>query len=59
MSCKRLVLELELTFDGDYYDLDELATVAEWWIEGGFEDRDDLVGWSIKASRAEVIDPGV
>lgn len=40
----RIVLDLH--FEGDYYDEDERAGMATHWIDGGLDDRSDLVGWT-------------
>ena len=48
MSEKIVVLTITARFVGDYYDASEVAGVLEEWIDSGLEDRDDLVGWTIR-----------
>jgi hypothetical protein len=50
MSKTRKVVTVEViaTFEGDYYDAGECPRVLEYWIDGGFEDRDNLRGWKVK-----------
>ncbi|MFI6512881.1 hypothetical protein ACIBCT_35215 [Streptosporangium sp. NPDC050855] len=38
---------VNLRFEGDYFDPDELVDVASGWIYAGLEDRDNLVGTKI------------
>ena len=47
VSRKRATLTVEVTFDGTYYDLSEIVSVAEDWIHAGLEDRDDVRGVTI------------
>lgn len=50
MSRKTVRLAVEVVFDGDYYDADEVITVSRMWIDGAFEDRDDVVPYSVKVN---------
>lgn len=45
---KVVKLAITLTFEGDYFEADECAGVAENWIDSGLDDRDDLRGWAIE-----------
>lgn len=40
-------LELTVRFDGDYYEPDQLVDVCDSWIEHGFCDREDLLGYTL------------
>lgn len=53
MSSKRVVMVLELRFQGDYYDASEVAGMAENWIDSGLNDRDNLRGWRVVTSATE------
>lgn len=45
---------LELNFQGEYYDVSDLTDAAEGWIDSGLTDRDDLRGWRVVTSAAEI-----
>ncbi|MFJ1700357.1 hypothetical protein ACIOHC_35800 [Streptomyces sp. NPDC088252] len=45
---KVVVLSVTATFEGDYYDASECPAMLECWIDRGFEDRDNLRGWSVE-----------
>lgn len=45
MSWKAVKLQVDVVFDGDYYDADEVIGVCAVWIDGAFEDRDDVKSW--------------
>ncbi|MFD4858472.1 hypothetical protein [Streptomyces atratus] len=44
---KVVVMTVTATFEGDYHSASECPGMLEGWIDGGFEDRDDLRGWSV------------
>ncbi|MFH9606815.1 hypothetical protein [Streptomyces sp. NPDC017448] len=46
---KVVVVGIVATFEGDYYDKDECPSVLEGWIDSAFCDRDNLIGWQVKA----------
>lgn len=50
---KRVLMVLELNFQGDYYDASEVAGMAENWIDSGLTDRDNLRGWRVVTSATE------
>lgn len=50
MAEKTIKLVVEVTFDCDYYDPDELADVTSGWLRSALYDRDDLVESSIMIS---------
>lgn len=39
---KRIVVEVNLEFFGDYYDLDDCENLPLGWIESALNDRSDL-----------------
>lgn len=39
-----MLLTVEVTWDGDYYQPDERAAMAERWIRAGLHDRSDVAG---------------
>lgn len=44
---KTLILEVHLTFEGDYIPAEDCAGYAEQWIDAGLNDRDDLIRWTV------------
>ena len=47
VSRKIVHMMITVTYDGDYYDATEVEDVTSDWISMGFEDRDNLTGWSL------------
>lgn len=54
-TTKVVTAVLTLTFHGDYWGKDEVATAAEVWLDGAFEDRDDLRSWRFDVARVDEI----
>lgn len=48
MSRKEVYVDLRLSFDGDYIPTESLIDYIQYWLDMGFEDRDDLKRWRIK-----------
>lgn len=44
---KTLTMTIEVIYEGDYYSADDVLGVTEYFIDGGFCDRDDFRGWKI------------
>lgn len=49
MSKKVVVVEMEVYFEGDYYDASELSEIVNEWIASGLEDRSDLKDFEINS----------
>lgn len=47
MSRKIVQLTVDVVFDGDYYDADEIVPLGRTWIMGAFDDQDDVVPFSL------------
>ena len=45
---KRVTIEVNLEFFGDYYDLDDCENLPQNWIESALNDRSDLQSYSIE-----------
>lgn len=50
MSRKTVKLTVDVVFEGEYYGADEVVDVSSMWIEGAFEDRDDVKSFSLKVT---------
>lgn len=50
MTRKTVRLTVDVLFDGEYYDEDEVITVSNMWITETFADRDDVVLDSLKVT---------
>lgn len=50
-TTKRVKVELDLTFHGDYVAVDEIEGRINSWIDAGFNDRDDLRTWDARVRK--------
>jgi hypothetical protein len=53
MSKKILTMTIDVTYEGDYYNADEIPGITEHWIAGGLWDRDDLRGFIVRSTSVE------
>ncbi|WP_327294423.1 hypothetical protein [Streptomyces sp. NBC_01197] len=53
MSKKILTMTIEVTYEGDYYSADEIPGVTADWIDDGFCDRDNLMGFIVRSTSVE------
>jgi hypothetical protein len=44
---KRVQVELDLTFEGDYIPVNQIMQYLQGWLDSGLCDRDDLKAWSV------------
>ncbi len=54
-TTKTVIATLKLTFHGSYINVEDIPDYVRTWIDSGFDDRDDLRGWSVSFSEMSVL----